>query len=251
MKHKLLITLLFSMLIWSSKAQVTSFTENFDNTTGSNMPSGWAGSNTLGTNYGTSNFYADHTIGNGRFAFGSNGYFCTQLVAAGTYNFSFWMRISSSTENIFLGYCTNQSGVASTFTSLQTVNNNSTTWTNYSYTLVLPVNAYITWSCYGGAKTHVVDDVVLTPTTGIAEGKTEDINVGISPNPSSGHYVMTNNTEKNLNYTIYNEEGKIVLQSVSKNQQTVLDLSNQPDGIYFVDVKSDKGIITRKLVKIE
>ena len=87
-------------------AQHTSLNENFDATSGSSVPIGWAGSSTLGSNYGTGNFYSDHTSGTGRLAFISNGYLRTPEILAGNYQLSFWSRISSATEVISLGYCT-------------------------------------------------------------------------------------------------------------------------------------------------
>ena len=215
------------------------------------MPTLWAGSNTLGTNYGTGNFYADHTTGAGRFAFASNGYFCTELVASGTYNISFWMRISSSPfENIQLGYCTNQSNIGGTFISLQTIYNNSTAWVNYNFSITLPANSYITWSCAGGFKTHVLDDVIVGLATGI-NSTDNNLTFETFPNPSKGIFTIIPGTTDKALVEIYNISGEIICKTTTIAQQTKIDLSKQPKGIYFVQLLDNNSNVTRKKIVVQ
>jgi len=121
----------------------------------------------------------------------------------------------------------------------------------YSYTLILPVNAYVTWSCYGGAKTHVIDDFSLSPATGIETGSKKDNSFEITPNPSTGLFQLNNSSGNVVNFKVCNETGNAVMQSVLNKTQSTIDLSNQPDGIYFVEFNNNNKTFVRKLVKVK
>jgi hypothetical protein len=65
----------------------------------------------------------------------------------------------------------------------------------------------------------------------------------IYPNPSSGIFQIKG--EKFQNVRIVNSSGVMVLSS----ENPVIDIRNQPDGIYYVIIFSDKGTITKKIMK--
>ena len=61
----------------------------------------------------------------------------------------------------------------------------------------------------------------------------EEINVSISPNPSSGKYQLTFGDNKSFKYEVIDVYGKRI---VSLNSNPELDLTYYPSGIYFVCV---------------
>lgn len=74
--------------------------------------------------------------------------------------------------------------------------------------------------------------------------------ISIYPNPSTGKYLVSNMWNKN---SLYIEITNILGQTIDTyhigNSNTVtLDLSGQPDGIYFVKIKTSGEIITKKIV---
>lgn len=80
-------------------------------------------------------------------------------------------------------------------------------------------------------------------TTAISENKTEaDFNV--YPNPSNGIFTI----ETDYIFFVTDVIGKNIYHSGTKNQKTVIDLSKQPNGIYFLNMKTENGIISKKLV---
>ena len=73
--------------------------------------------------------------------------------------------------------------------------------------------------------------------------------VAIYPNPSKGQLnVQIDFPYQTLETTIYNINGKRVLTS---SNQSEIEISQFPKGMYFIKLKIDKKIINKKLIKIE
>jgi hypothetical protein len=70
----------------------------------------------------------------------------------------------------------------------------------------------------------------------------------ISPNPNNGIFTLQlkENTQGEL--FIYNPIGTLIYQSSIVNQQSTIDLSSRPRGIYFLKVQSGEKIYTAKII---
>ncbi|MBI4945720.1 MAG: T9SS type A sorting domain-containing protein [Bacteroidetes bacterium] len=62
--------------------------------------------------------------------------------------------------------------------------------------------------------------------------------ITITPNPTSGVFVLHINDNTPIEVFIYNNIGQLIYQSTIINGQSSIDLSTQPRGIYFVKVQS-------------
>jgi hypothetical protein len=65
----------------------------------------------------------------------------------------------------------------------------------------------------------------------------------VFPNPTTGIITITGNNIQDIK--VINQAGTMV----SEGLNSALDLSGQPDGVYYVKISSDKGIITKKILK--
>jgi hypothetical protein len=73
--------------------------------------------------------------------------------------------------------------------------------------------------------------------------------IEIFPNPSNGIFTIENTSgEKIKNVEVYDAMGKLIYGNQNYNQQAKIDLSAQANGLYFVFVKTDKGIATQKII---
>ena len=73
------------------------------------------------------------------------------------------------------------------------------------------------------------------------------IEVKISPNPSTGIFTITSSEQ--FQFSVYDIFGWEVYKSTQQiNQSSTLDLSSQPKGIYFVRVKSNERIVSKKII---
>jgi hypothetical protein len=82
-------------------------------------------------------------------------------------------------------------------------------------------------------------------TTGI-EGPNQNSEVIIFPNPSSGKFVVQCANVKIQSLKMYNMLGELVYSTTQLN--LVIDLSSQPNGVYFIHIISERGRAVKKVV---
>ena len=85
-------------------------------------------------------------------------------------------------------------------------------------------------------------------TTGLVEDEGYKEGIVISPNPSTG--IFTFNFTEQFQFSVHDIFGREVYQSFGHpiSQSTTLDLSSYPKGIYFVKLKINEGIVSRKII---
>jgi hypothetical protein len=76
---------------------------------------------------------------------------------------------------------------------------------------------------------------------------TEQLSVSVFPNPGNGHFTLAI-SEKKGTVDIYNVVGKKVYHYEIKNQKSEIDISNQPEGVYFVKICTGQKMRTEKIV---
>ncbi|MEK6616311.1 MAG: T9SS type A sorting domain-containing protein, partial [Bacteroidota bacterium] len=117
--------------------------------------------------------------------------------------------------------------------------------TPYSSSNVLIKFRHIT----GFENQMYVDDINITGVLGVNE---YDLNeyVSIYPNPSNGKIQVISNQYSVIGLEVYNVMGEKVFQSQYSipNTQYLIDLSSQPSGVYFINIRTDKGNIVKKLI---
>jgi len=86
----------------------------------------------------------------------------------------------------------------------------------------------------------------------IATGEKEIVgNIGqlsIYPNPSLGTLNVALTEKNNSTVSIYNILGEVVFSSTKNTQLFTVDMNNQPNGVYFVKVKTGGNVTTKKVV---
>ena len=87
-----------------------------------------------------------------------------------------------------------------------------------------------------------------TPTS--VNESNSDYFVSVFPNPTNGQFVLQTSTPVEKIF-IYSTNGEKIIQRVIPNgaKNITIDLSNQSNGIYFLQLKSENGTITRKIIK--
>ena len=72
----------------------------------------------------------------------------------------------------------------------------------------------------------------------------------VSPNPSSGIFKATMNDGSVIKETqVINSRGQIIYQDKAGKEKGIIDLENQPAGIYFIQVKADGKMFSKKVIK--
>ncbi|MEC7646035.1 MAG: zinc-dependent metalloprotease [Bacteroidota bacterium] len=75
---------------------------------------------------------------------------------------------------------------------------------------------------------------------------TSNIKLNIYPNPSKGN-VFINSSEKIISFSVVNILGEKVISNNNINSNQ-LDLNQLNDGVYFINISTNKGIITQKII---
>jgi len=81
-------------------------------------------------------------------------------------------------------------------------------------------------------------------------GSTLGFDIAIFPNPSSGQFniLATSKTFNKLEVTVYNGLGQRVKSiQIEENQSSILDLSDQPEGVYTLRMQADDYVKIRKV----
>ena len=74
--------------------------------------------------------------------------------------------------------------------------------------------------------------------------------LSIYPNPSSGIYQISLGGLEIQNIRVYDLIGNVLLQAeILDNKKALINLSNQIDGVYFVEVETAAGKAVQKLLK--
>lgn len=104
----------------------------------------------------------------------------------------------------------------------------------------------------GQTGTYLLDmTITRTLTTGITETELSDA-INIFPNPTKKDVTidLCNFKSTVTQINVINAQGQVIstLNGISQNQQLQLSLSDFVAGIYFVQIHSTNGILTRKLI---
>jgi subtilisin family serine protease len=108
----------------------------------------------------------------------------------------------------------------------------------------------------GGAETSdmAVDDVKISGTLGVDDPSGE-VAVKVYPNPSEGIFTLSMSGVKSiLDVTLTDISGKVVEQRIIAPSSTTVsarfDLGKAASGIYLLTIRSNAGVINRKLTKL-
>ena len=91
-------------------------------------------------------------------------------------------------------------------------------------------------------------NVVISGPVGIREQSLIDL-INVYPNPSTGQFtIMSDKVISGANLSIINLLGEEVYQTIINNTSENIDLTNQPNGIYFINLNTSIGVGKYKIV---
>jgi hypothetical protein len=171
----------------------------------------------------------------------------TPLIAGTSYTVSFYTRTMdvNSTNSINIGYSSTNNSFGTLIGSSGTP---TTSWTQSSFTFTPTTNgSYITILANPTVDNGwtAVDDVTLTSNGSSASLEDISNNFKFYPNPSNG-IVTISNAELGSSIQVLDATGRIVSTKISTTENTVIDLSENISGIYFVHIQTASGDITTK-----
>ncbi len=97
-----------------------------------------------------------------------------------------------------------------------------------------------------GSGTYLNPSIGVSPTINLKNNDFDSSNIEVVPNPAS-NYISISSLEKIDFYQIIDIQGKIIANSDYFNDK--IDVSTLLSGIYFIKIKSNEKITTRKFIK--
>jgi PKD repeat protein len=115
------------------------------------------------------------------------------------------------------------------------------TWANET-------GGWIDLSAYNVDYKGTVIAVVCDVSTGEKELLGDLTNIMVYPNPSIGTINIALTEKVNSTVSIYNMLGEEVFTTTKNTQMFNVDMNNQPNGVYFVKIKSGDAVTTKKVI---
>jgi hypothetical protein len=91
-------------------------------------------------------------------------------------------------------------------------------------------------------ESNVFELHVYYSPTGLDESETQ---VKVYPNPTQG--LVTFEAEGMLEVSVYNALGQCVLKKEVAENQSVVDLQNRSEGLYLLRIKTENGIVSKRI----
>lgn len=104
-------------------------------------------------------------------------------------------------------------------------------------------------STASGSSTWEVDNILITGTMSSSIDEEELVGLSVYPNPGYGLYNITNTNQTVLNISVYNILGKLVYETISSEQLVTLDIQNQNNGVYLVQLTGQGNTKTISVIK--
>jgi len=100
--------------------------------------------------------------------------------------------------------------------------------------------------CSGGGESNPAS-VTKGCTVGIDENENQEIS--IYPNPTSGEIKVQSSKFKVQSVEVFDVMGKKQKSRKAEEQNVLLDISDLSNGIYFVKITTESGVVTKKIIK--
>jgi len=146
--------------------------------------------------------------------------------------------LTAATEGTGLLWYTTETGGTGT-TTAPTPNTSAIGLTSY---WVSSTNAY-------GCESERIEIVVnVEDTLGVQE--VEDLkDIHIYPNPTSGHVSISFPNALESKITVYDLNGRLLLNTTETSTKSIIDLSNYEDGVYLLKIEVNQNEIIKRVVK--
>jgi hypothetical protein len=122
-------------------------------------------------------------------------------------------------------------------------------WSSISGTGVFPVNYFYTNT--NGCSNSAAISVTVTQCTGIEELNAKAVSAIVAPNPTKDIFNISSDRSIR-SVSVVNVLGQNILMEECNNcSNVIINLAGYEDGIYFVKIITDAGMVTKKVIKKE
>ena len=105
------------------------------------------------------------------------------------------------------------------------------------------------WEGTFGSTGVTIDNITLYSTASLSTPNFESKSFSVYPNPTNESWAISSNSQKMKSIEIYDLLGKKVKSLKPNSTDVNIDASNLNAGVYTINIATDLGIISKKLVK--
>ncbi|OFY82867.1 MAG: hypothetical protein A3F72_01915 [Bacteroidetes bacterium RIFCSPLOWO2_12_FULL_35_15] len=118
---------------------------------------------------------------------------------------------------------------------------------NPSHTYLVSGNYMVKLTVSNACGSNLSNQTVSVINAGIFDQTNYvETKVSIFPNPNNGIFKILASNNKVSGIVVYNLIGEKIFEP--NNLTSEIDLSNQPNGIYFINIKTEKGGVSKKII---
>ena len=103
--------------------------------------------------------------------------------------------------------------------------------------------------CTPHASLGMKATITVEAVTGVEQNNLDAV-ISVFPNPSSGQ-VQVDASALNLaddnTLAVYSSQGEKISETIITTSQSIIDLSNQPKGIYFIRISNKNGVVSKQV----
>ena len=176
---------------------------------------------------------------------------CIDLDASKVYEVSCWYEAydSSSPEslNVNIGTSPISTSMTTQLLSFPSITNTTYLQGDTSFTVPTSGTYYIGFHCVSAAGEYalLLDDINISDVTGIKETQ-HDASVNVYPIPAK-NILNISSTENISNIKIMNVFGQVIYTENINGNNTVINTSAYAEGIYFIQMQTAKGFVTKNI----
>ena len=108
--------------------------------------------------------------------------------------------------------------------------------------------AQVTAHCTNGVWSEPSNQISFTTST-VGVGNYELNQTEIYPNPTTGQFRVQNSELRIQSVEVYDVYGKLITTVKVDGNSAELDLSGNASGVYFTRIITDRGVVTKRIVK--
>ncbi len=104
-------------------------------------------------------------------------------------------------------------------------------------------------NCDNGMQSGASETIHFTTQPDGVNNYDLDNSISVYPNPTSGQFTIYNEQCTINSVDVYDVYGKLISTTKVEDTQVTLDINTYADGVYFARILTDKGVVTKRIVK--
>ena len=104
-------------------------------------------------------------------------------------------------------------------------------------------------NCDNGMQSAASETIQFTTAPDGVNDYVLESSISVYPNPTNGQFTISNEQFTISSVDVYDVYGKLISTTKVEDTHVTLDINTYADGLYFARILTDKGVVTKRIVK--